>query len=91
MTSEKNIFVGNLPYATNEETLRALFESIGPVASARIILDRESHRPRGFGFVEMQNPDDVERAIAHLAGIRLEGRELVVNQARPAGGRAGWT
>jgi len=87
---EKSIFVGNLPYSIDEGALRALFESVGRVTSARLILDRESSQPRGFAFVEMENEADVGRAIERFSGYRLGGRELIVNQARSSGGRAGW-
>ena len=77
------LFIGNLPFTVKEETLRELFESAGPVLSARIVLDRETRRPRGFGFVEFESVDDAESAVQRFSGYRLEGRELVVNVARP--------
>jgi len=78
-----NIFVGNLSYNTNEEQLRQLFEQYGTVDSARIIMDRETHRSRGFGFVEMPDNSQAQAAIQALEGHDLEGRPLRVNEARP--------
>ena len=78
-----NIFVGNLSYSSTEDSIRALFEAQGEVASVRIITDRESGRPRGFGFVEMANDEEARAAIEALNGQDLEGRKLTVNEARP--------
>jgi RNA recognition motif-containing protein len=90
------IYVGNLPFRTTEDELRQLFEQHGAVASAAIVLDRETGRPRGFGFVEMNDDAQAKAAIEKLNGFSLDGRALVVNEARPkeggggGGGRGGW-
>jgi RNA recognition motif-containing protein len=78
-----DIYVGNMSYTTTAETLRALFEQHGAVASSKIVLDRETGRPRGFGFIEMPNDDEGRAAIAAIDGKEFEGRTLKVNQAQP--------
>lgn len=78
-----NIYVGNVPYAAMEENLEALFSEYGPVATATIIRDRHDGRSKGFGFVEMKNQEDGERAIEALDGQEMMGRPLKVNKARP--------
>ena len=78
-----NIYVGNVPYAATEEDLEALFSEYGPVATATIIRDRYDGRSKGFGFVEMENQEDGERAIEALDGQEMMGRPLKVNPARP--------
>ena len=78
-----NIYVGNMPYSMTEEDLRKAFGEYGTVDSARPIADRESGRPKGFGFVEMSNADEANAAIAALNGKEFGGRKLVVNEARP--------
>jgi RNA recognition motif-containing protein len=79
----KNIFVGNLNFNTSEADLRQLFEPYGPVDRISIMTDRDTGRSRGFGFVEMTNAEDGEKAIAALNGSQLGGRTLNVNEARP--------
>jgi cold-inducible RNA-binding protein len=79
----KNIFVGNLDFNTSEEELRQMFEAYGQVDRVSIMTDRETGRSRGFGFVEMTNAEDGEKAIAALNGSQLGGRTLNVNEARP--------
>ncbi len=79
----KTLFVGNLPYSMTEERLRTLFEVSGTVVSARVLIDRETQRPKGFGFVEFEAPYAADAAIAELSGRQIEGRELIVNEARP--------
>ena len=79
----KNIFVGNLSFGATEENLRSTFENFGTVERASIVTDRETGQSRGFGFVEMTNADEDERAIAALHGSDLEGRAINVNEARP--------
>jgi cold-inducible RNA-binding protein len=76
----KNLFVGNLPYTTTDEELRALFEAHGSVHSAKVITDRVTGRSRGFGFVEM-DPEGAEAAMTALNGKDLGGRPLRVDQA----------
>lgn len=85
----KNIFVGNLDFNTSEEELRQAFEVYGQVDRVSIMTDRETGRSRGFGFVEMTNAEDGEKAIAALNGTQLGGRTLNVNEARPKAERAG--
>lgn len=81
--SKKNLFVGSLAYATTDDTLREFFAQIGSVASAKVIMDRDSGRSKGFGFVEFENEEDNARAIAELDGKELDGRAITVNEARP--------
>jgi RNA recognition motif-containing protein len=76
----KKLFVGNLSFGSTEDGLRALFAQHGEVSSVKIITDRNTGRPRGFAFVEMEN---AENAIAALHDRDFEGRNLVVNEARP--------
>jgi len=84
-----NIYVGNVPYAATEEDLEALFSEYGPVATATIIRDRDDGRSKGFGFVEMENQEDGERAIEALNGQEMMDRPLKVNKARPREDRSG--
>ncbi|MBU1533898.1 RNA-binding protein [Myxococcota bacterium] len=86
-----NIYVGNLPYTTNESDLRNAFEIHGEVVSAKIVTDRESGRSKGFGFVEMPQDEEANTAINSLNGTELSGRTITVNEARPRqpGGGAG--
>ena len=85
----KNIFVGNLDFNTSEEELRQLFEAYGQVDRVAILTDRDTGRSRGFGFVEMTNAEDGEKAIAALNGSQVGGRTLNVNEARPKPERSG--
>ena len=85
----KNIFVGNLSFNTSEEELRKLFEAYGQVDRVSILTDRETGRSRGFGFVEMTNAEEGEKAIAGLNGSQFGGRTINVNEARPKAERAG--
>ena len=82
------IYVGNLPYNSTEAELRGLFEDLGSVTSASIVMDRETGRSRGFGFVEMDDSAGNE-AIEKLNGMQFDGRSLVVNEARPREQRSG--
>lgn len=75
------IYVGNMPFSMDESQLRGLFEEFGQVDSANVITDRETGRPRGFGFVEMQN-DEARKAISALNDREIDGRRLNVNEAR---------
>lgn len=79
----KKLFVGNLPYETNDQSLADMFASIGTVSSANIITDRFSGRSRGFGFVEMENDDEADKAVQEMNGKDMNGRAIVVNEARP--------
>ena len=78
-----NIFVGNLSYQTTQEDLYAAFAAYGSVERVNIVTDRDSGQPRGFGFVEMSNDGEGEKAIAALNGTDLDGRALNVNEAKP--------
>ena len=82
----KNLYVGNIPFSTTDDTLRAAFEQFGPVSSAKVITERETGRSRGFGFVEMESGGDA--AIEALNGKEYEGRVLTVNEARPRENRS---
>lgn len=84
-----NIYVGNLNYGTTEDDLRALFEAHGTVTSVNLITDRETGRPRGFGFVEMADDNAARTAIEAINGTELDGRTLTVNEARPRQSRGG--
>ena len=79
----KNIFVGNLSFNTSEDELRQIFETYGQVERVSILTDRETGRSRGFGFVEMTNPEEGEKAITGLNGSQFGGRTINVNEARP--------
>ena len=78
-----NLFVGNLPYTMDSAGLQALFAQAGTVVSAKVISDKYSGRSRGFGFVEMASDEESKKAIEMLNGKDVEGRPLVVNEARP--------
>ena len=84
-----NIFVGNLSYEVKEEELREAFEAYGNVSSAKVLLDRETGRSRGFGFVEMPNDDEARTAMENLNLQKLDGRAIQVNEARPREDRRG--
>ncbi|MFA5736725.1 MAG: RNA-binding protein [Candidatus Paceibacterota bacterium] len=77
------LYVGNLSYKTNDDELQQLFAQAGTVASARVIIDKMTGRSRGFGFVEMETEDGAGKAIEMFNGQEIEGRKLVVNEARP--------
>lgn len=77
----KKLYVGNLSYNTSEDGLRNLFQSYGTVASAKIIVDRDSGVSKGFGFVEMGSDDEASAAIAGTNGVDLDGRQIKVNEA----------
>jgi RNA recognition motif-containing protein len=88
------LYVGNLPFSVDEAGVRELFEQNGrKVEEVRLITDRDTGRPRGFGFVEMGNSEDADAAIQELNGYELDGRQLNVNEARErtggGGGRGG--
>ena len=78
-----NIYVGNLPFSTSQEELRSIFAAFGEVSAARIVSDRETGRPKGFGFVDMPNAEEAKNAIEALNGNDIGGRKAVVNEARP--------
>ncbi|HEX2998797.1 MAG TPA: RNA-binding protein [Armatimonadota bacterium] len=85
----KRIFVGGLSYSTTPEELREAFEAVGTVTSADIIMDRETGRSRGFGFVEMEDDGQAAAAVEQLNGTTLGGRTLTVNEARARAPRGG--
>ncbi|QJB55221.1 RNA-binding protein [Pseudodesulfovibrio sp. zrk46] len=86
----KNIYVGNMAWSTTEADIRTAFEAYGEVSSVKLIEDRETGRPRGFGFVEMDNDADAMSAIDALNGNNLDGRDLKVNEAKPRVERPRW-
>lgn len=79
----KKLYVGNLPYAATEDSLRETFSQSGTVESATVIIDRETGRSKGFGFVEMSSESEAQAAIQALNGSELGGRQIKVNEARP--------
>lgn len=79
------IYAGNLPYNTNDEALKSLFEGFGEVVSSKIVKDRNTGRSKGFGFVEMTDSTAADDAIKQLDGSDLGGRKIKVNIARPKG------
>ena len=85
----KKLYVGNLAYATTQEAVRALFAQAGDVADVALITDRETGRPKGFGFVEMATEEGAQEAIRRFNGFTLDNRALTVNEARPREERSG--
>ena len=85
----KKLYVGNLTYDTTEDNLVELFSEYGEVLSAQIIIDRDTNRSKGFGFVEMATGEEAQKAITALNGTQLDGRTLTVNEARPQEKRTG--
>jgi len=83
------LYVGNISFDTTQQDLEKLFGEIGTVTSTNLIEDRETGRPRGFGFVEMSSKEEGENAIAQLNGKEVDGRELKVNEAKPQEKRSG--
>jgi RNA recognition motif-containing protein len=79
----KKLFVGSLPWAVNDESLKQTFAPYGKVVSATVVTDRRSGRSKGFGFVEMENDAEAKAAIDALNGSELNGRNIVVNEAKP--------
>jgi RNA recognition motif-containing protein len=80
----KKLFVGNLPYSFNDELLRQTFEAVGKVTSARVVIDRDSGRSKGFGFVEMANDAEADAAISSINGSPQGGRNITVAEAKPS-------
>jgi RNA recognition motif-containing protein len=87
----KSIFVGNLPFSTTEDDLRVMFEPYGSVGRVSVMTDRDTGRSRGFGFVEMNDDNEAEAAIAAMNGHSMGGRALNVNEARPRPERGGFS
>ena len=85
----KNLYVGNLSYDVNDEALEGLFGNHGTVESAKVIMDRDSGRSKGFGFVEMSNDEEAQAAISALDGQECDGRNIKVNEAKPREDRGG--
>ncbi len=79
----QNLFIGSLAYATTDDSLKAFFETIGEVASARVVTDRETGRSKGFGFVEFTDEANNQKAVDQLNGKELDGRAINVSLARP--------
>jgi RNA recognition motif-containing protein len=77
------LYVGNLPFSVNDESLRDFFASHGTVESSKVITDRDTGRSKGFGFIEMSSDDEAQSAIEALNQKELDGRALTVNEARP--------
>ncbi|MEX1063959.1 MAG: RNA-binding protein [Candidatus Paceibacterota bacterium] len=82
------LYIGGLPYETTDERLKEVFSQAGEVTSANVIIDKMSGRSRGFGFVEMSNDEDAAKAIEMFNGNDFDGRNIVVNEARPMEPRA---
>ncbi len=78
-----NLFVRSLSYSTTDDSLRDLFATVGTVVSAKVIMDRDTNRSKGFGFVEMGSDEEARAAIAQLDGKELDGRTIIVAEARP--------
>lgn len=79
----QNLFIGSLAYATTDDGLKAFFETVGEVTSARVVMDRETGRSKGFGFVEFSDEANNQKAIDQLNGKELDGRPINVSLARP--------
>ena len=79
----KKLYVGGIPYTSTDGDLKAHFETLGPVASATIIMDKMTNRSKGFGFVEMENDADADKAVETLNDTDFMGRKLTVSPARP--------
>jgi len=82
-TMGKKLYVGGLPYSITEEMLSEAFSKVGPVDSSSVITDRDTGRAKGFGFVEMANEADALKAIQMLHNSVMDGRTIIVNEARP--------
>ena len=84
----KRLYVGGLPYETTDDELKELFSEAGAVESAKVVTDRYSGRSRGFGFVEMTNDDEAQKAIDSMNGKQVGERTITVNEAKPMGERS---
>jgi RNA recognition motif-containing protein len=80
---ENKIYVGNLPYSVTDSTLESNFAEFGGVSTAKVMMDRETGRSKGFGFVEMASAEVAQAAISALNGMSVDGRSIIVNLARP--------
>ncbi|WP_298925153.1 RNA-binding protein [uncultured Ramlibacter sp.] len=83
------IYVGNLPYSVTDSTMESNFSEFGAVSSAKVMIDRETGRSKGFGFVEMASAEAAQAAITALNGMSVDGRAIVVNLARPREANSG--
>lgn len=79
----KKLFVGSLPWGVDDAQLNQIFAQAGTVVSAQVVKDRDTGRSRGFGFVEMSNDEEADNAVKNLNGSDVDGRKIVVNEARP--------
>jgi len=79
----RKLYVGNLPYSANQQSLEEAFSQCGTVDSANVITDRDTGQSRGFGFVEMSSDGEAQKAIQELNGFNMDGREIRVNEAKP--------
>ncbi len=96
----RKLYVGNLPFTVDNDSLAEHFSKFGTVDSAKVIIDRDTNRSKGFGFVEMSSDDEAQKAIESLDGQEIDGRQVRVNEARPqeprgnrgggGGGGGGW-
>lgn len=77
------LFVGSLPYSVTDDQLAELFQEFGTVASAKVIMDRDTNRSKGFGFVEYESDEEAQAAIAAMNDKEVDGRRIIVNEARP--------
>jgi RNA recognition motif-containing protein len=85
----KKLYVGNLPFSANDQTLMDTFAQVGTVESARVIMDRDTGRSKGFGFVEMSTDEEAQEAISKFNGQDFGGRAMTVNEAKPMAPREG--
>lgn len=85
----KKLYVGNLPYSANDDSLKGIFEQAGTVESAKVIVDRDTGRAKGFGFVEMSTEEEASEAINKLNNADFEGRPMKVSEAKPQAPREG--
>lgn len=85
----KKLYVGNLPFSIDDQQLHQAFSSYGQVMSAKVIMDRDSGRSKGFGFVEMSTDEEAQNALGSLNGTQLGGRDINVSEARDPGPRSG--
>lgn len=85
----RKLYVGNLPYSANDTTLREKFEEVGTVDSSKVIMDRETGRSKGFGFIEMSSDEEAEEAISKFHGTDFNGRNMTVSEAKPMAPKEG--
>ena len=83
------LYIGNLPYSVNDSALQELFSQVGEVVSAKVVIDRDSGRSKGFGFVEFANSDDAGKAVETLDGHEIDGRRIKVAEAHPQDSQGG--